>query len=146
MTNRLEGVVEQLRDEELRLITNREKLEQQLKAVDTDVRRIQAALVALGERPTGKSGKKTAPKLAANKQQISSLVEEVLRANAALETDALRLEVENRLKEKGLSRVGFAARFNEVLMDDQFVESPAGWKLVGETLSPMEQEADHQPV
>lgn len=144
--SRLEGVVEQLREEEVRLITSREKLEQQLKAVDTDVRRIQAALVALGERPTGKSGKKPAAKLAASKQQISDLVAEVLRDNEALETDALRRAVENRLKDNGLSRVGFAARFAEVLREDQFVESPAGWKLVRETTPPAEYEIDHQPA
>jgi hypothetical protein len=144
--SRLESVVEQLREEEVRLITSREKLEQQLKAVDTDVRRVQAALVALGEKPTSKSAKKPAAKLAANKQQISNLVAEVLRANEALETDALRLAVEGRLKDKGLSRVGFASRFSEVLREDQFVESPAGWKLVSETPACVEQAVDHQPV
>ncbi len=149
--SRLEGVVEQLREEEVRLITNREKLEQQLKAVETDMRRVQAALVALGEKPTGKTGKKAAPKLAASRQQVADLVAEVLRANEALETEALRVAVENRLKEKGLSRVGFAARFSEVLRDDQFVESPAGWKLVSDSTSveserPFEHHADHQTV
>ena len=133
MTGRLDAVIQQLREEEAELRAQREELEQRLKQIDVDAKRVQSALVALGDKSATKGGgKRPANKLAPSKEQIAEIVAEVLQLNEALETDTLRTKVESRLKSKGLSRMSFATRFQEALSDERFVESPAGWKLIRE--------------
>ncbi len=133
MTGRLDAVIQQLREEEAELKSQREELEQRLKQIDVDVKRVQTALIALGEKSAAKGGgKRSVSKLAPDKGQIAEIVAEVLQANEVLDTDVLRTKVESRLKSKGLSRIGFATRFQEALSDERFVESPVGWKLIDE--------------
>lgn len=133
MSNGFEGIIAQLKEEQIRLSSRKEELTAQLRDVEAEIKRAQAALAALGAKPATK--KAAGRKLNATRQQIASHAADVLRDLGTLELDALHREVEARVKKQGLSCVGFDARFKEALGEECFNESPAGWKLVADDVS-----------
>ena len=121
-------IVEKLRSEEARLKQQMEKLQVQVRNMESELSQVQGALVALGQKPAGKaSGKPIKP--AASKREIIAAISEVLHEQGVMETNALRELVEGRMANKGRSRQGFAGRFAEAIEDPRFVETPGGWRL-----------------
>ena len=128
MADRFEGIIAQLKEEKSRLSDRKEQLTAELRAIDADIKSVQSALAALGAKPTPqKPGGRT---IGATHEQSASLVAEVLRDLGTLDLDALHSQVRARMRSQRLSCVGFDARFKEVLAEERFNESPAGWKLV----------------
>jgi hypothetical protein len=121
----LSSIVEQLRQEERRLGTQQAELTVALTSLEADLKRVQGALSALGEKPATKSGRKAA----ATKKDVIQVISDVLHSQEVVENVALRRSVEVQLGEMGKSRQGLALRFEEALKDPRFVNTPAGYRL-----------------
>ncbi len=82
-------IVEKLRSEEARLKQQVEKLQVQFRDAESELTQIQAALVALGQKPAGKATSKPI-KPAASKREIVAAIAEVLDEQGVVETTALK--------------------------------------------------------
>ena len=126
---KLESIAEELRAEHSRLAEERNAVQARLKQMDVEIKRVEDALSALGQKPPqskAKPGRKPAPK----KEEVQQVVRAILGEQGALELEPLNTQVGAKLSELGRSKMGLALRLNEVLAGEEFIESPAGWKLV----------------
>lgn len=144
-------IVEKLRFEEARLKQHVEKLRAQFAKCESELTQVQAALVALGEKPKAKASGKPM-RTRASKREITMAIADVLGKHGVVETTRLKAIVEKLFEGRG--RQGFSVRFNESLEDARFVETPGGWRLAAEHEQEGEPEsegdaapvAEHQPA
>ena len=134
MEDRLANIKEQLRSEETEMLKLIELLKTQLAAKTKEVRRIQSALREL-EGGTAKPSVKKAKKPAASKNDVRAAVITVLEELGVAEHDALKRIVETHIVESGKSRMGFALRLKEVLAEERFIDTPAGYRLAEHELA-----------
>jgi hypothetical protein len=137
-------IVEKLRFEEARLKQQVEKLRAQFARCESDLTQVQAALVALGEKPKAKSGGKPM-RTRASKREIMTAIADVLGKHGVVETTRLKAMVEKMFEDRGHGRQGFSVRFNESLEDARFVETPGGWRLAADQEQDNESEVAAEP-
>lgn len=132
----LAGITEQLEKERTALSTKADRLRTDLAGIESDLKRVSAAIAALtghaeptpskkaSSGTTKKSGKK-----AAGKADVIRMIHSVLSEDAVLEAAELKARIEKLLAKEGFSRLGFALRFKEAISDSQFVDTPGGIRL-----------------
>jgi len=72
---------------------------------------------------------KKAKKPAASKNDVRAAVITVLEELGVAEQDALKRDIETHIVESGKSRMGLALRLKEVLAEERFIDTPAGYRL-----------------
>jgi hypothetical protein len=138
-------IVEKLRLEETRLKQQVEKLRAQFAKYESELTQVQAALVALGEKPKPKAAGKPM-RTRASKREIIAAISEVLGQHGVVETGRLKAAVEKSLDDRGRSRQGFSVCFNESLEDARFVETPGGWRLAAEHEADTHSDGGNEPM
>ena len=106
----VDTISEQLRAELQRLDGLRQTLKTQAKENADEIKRIETALAALGD-------KKQPRKQAATKSDVISAMESALQEQPALAADDLKAVVKTSIAESGRSLQGFALRFREALQE-----------------------------
>ena len=124
-------IVEQLRREETNLIDQLSKIQQQEKKSTGQLKQVQSALTALGEKPVGKPGGKSGKK-SVTKSDVIAAMEIVLRRSNGLQVEALKNATETNLREQGRSLAGFALRFKEALVDGRFSDASGSYRLANQ--------------
>lgn len=116
----LDQVAGQLRAEVCRIVAAKTQLQGQIDALDDEVKRLRAALVALGnkKRSVGQQ-EKPSPK-ALTTCDVVALVESVLSACDGMNVIMLRAEIERRIRSNGGTLIGFHLRFAKALKDLRF--------------------------
>ena len=129
MPERINSAITALQEEEETLLRRKSKLDEQASEIDAALKRVRAALTALGVRVAAKpSGKKGSSKPSPDKVVVREAVMAALQVET-LGADALRAEVERQLTERGYSRMGLSLRLKEVLGEEEFTESARGYLL-----------------
>ena len=127
--SKIQSIADDLRKEQSRLIEERNTVQARLEEMDAEIKRVEDALTALGQKTKQTKAKKSG-KPAPKREEVEQAVREILSEQGALELDPLKTQVGAKLTELGRSKMGLALRLKEVLAGEQFIESPAGWKLV----------------
>lgn len=127
MQERLEPVITNLQSEEATLLERRSALTQQVEELDASLKQVRGALAALGVQTTGKASGRRAAKPSPDRAVVREVVLAALDGRV-LQADQLRSEVEQRLQERGYSRMGLALRLKEVLGEPEFAETPEGYR------------------
>lgn len=136
MQDRLSDIKEQLRSEEADLLQLIERLNSELVSRKQEVGRIQAALRELEGEKKKQPAKKRVRKPAASKAQVRDVVVTLLQEHGVIEDKALMKLVENAVTDFGKSRMGLALRLKEVLGEERFVDTPAGYRLAEQESAP----------
>lgn len=121
----LSGIVEQLRSKRNELHGEVVDMRDTLKSAEAELKQIDQALQALGEK--AKTNKTTKP--AATKSDVVQAIEAQLSSGDVVEVDALKAAVSDDLLRAGKSRQGFALRFGEALKDKRFASGDDGVSL-----------------
>ena len=127
--NKLESIAKDLREEHSRLAEERNAVEARLHQMDAELKRVEVALSALGDKPKPAKAKSSKP--APKQEEVEQAVRQILAEQGALEMEPLKKQVAAKLGQQGRSKMGLALRLKEVLASKElFIESPAGWKLI----------------
>ncbi len=129
MEKRLDSIVTELRNEEEKLSAELQELQARAGELEAAVERVRSALEALGQKPERRPATRKASQKGARKEQVKELVVGVLVEEGPLELDELKQSVEKEAKRQGISRMGLALRLREVLKEDSFIETPAGYRM-----------------
>ena len=133
MEDRLADIKTQLRSEEANLQELVGRLQTELDSRAAELDRIQAALRELDGEKAKPAVKKTSRKPAASKAQVRDVIVTLLEEHCVIEEKPLMKLVEKAVTSFGKSRMGLALRFKEVLAEERFVDSPAGYRLAEQT-------------
>lgn len=133
-----DNIVQDLRDAEQRLVERHQSLQSELKDVEANLNRTRQAQAALGKKQK-KSFKNSKP--APTAKFVMGAIKQVLCSGEIIPETELKNKVETILNEQGKSKMGFALRFKEGLLDKSFEETAIGWRLAkseNEDISPEE--------
>ena len=100
--SKIQSIADDLREEHSRLSEQRNAVQARLGKMDAEIKRVEAALAALGEKPKpgkSKSGGKPAP----NQEDVEPAVRQILSEQGALELEPLKKQVGAKLAELGRS-------------------------------------------
>jgi hypothetical protein len=123
MSKRLATVIDELRAEETGVQADLDKLRQQVKSSEVQLKRIQKALSVLDEKPRHQSAGK---KPASTRREVIAAMIEILSTTGPVEEAKLKQLVANKIASQGKSRMGFALRFTEALHDKRFQRDEDG--------------------
>lgn len=121
-------ILETLRLEESRVVEEGKKLKASLKANKAELKQVRAALSALGAKP-GSSGRQPARRAVTQADVIAAMTV-VLADGSVVETEDLKKLVQKELSNSSKSLQGYALRFAEAIKEEQFIDTPAGLRLV----------------
>lgn len=117
-------IAEQLRQQELTLNQRHAELKVQLRQADGELRRIRAALRALGQ-PIGGAEKRPAS-TALTTRDVFQLIDDILVSGNPASAGVLRAQVEARARAAGRSLIGFHLRFAKALQNEKFLVAGTG--------------------
>lgn len=123
-------VAEQLRAEVCRLVAVKNQLHGQIDALDDELKRLRAALVALGNKKRSVGQQEKAIPKALTTGDVIALVESVLSACDRMNVTMLRAEVERRIRSNGGTLIGFHLRFAKAIKDGRFLMDQGDCRLV----------------
>ena len=134
--NRLAAIADDLREERSRLDELISGLQTQLAAIQGERERTVKALSALGEKPARKN---KAAKESVTKGEVADMVAAILNEHGPMMIEPLKDELSRRVSATGRSLQGLALARKAALKDNtRFVDTPGGYRLVSEEVSPVE--------
>lgn len=111
-------------------LTETTDLRTQLTEAEKELEQVDAALIAIGEKPSrGKAKKRASGKSrlpCATKDEVLAVIHEVLSENGTVPEDDLKSLAGEKLRERGKSLSMFAALFAKCLADPSLAEPSAG--------------------
>lgn len=127
----LEGIKQQLQQEQSEIRAKAEKLRSELQAMDENLERIDSAIAALDgtagvSRPVKTTATKERKKItnpSAGKADVIKYMQEILTEKGKMAEDGLKEAVESKLKEANYTLMGFSLRFKEAKGDARFIVS-----------------------
>lgn len=120
-------ILKRLRDEHELLALKRTKLKHATKENEDELKRIETALSALGEKPANRKSSKRA----ATKNNVIAVIELALQERSPRKKEELMECTKLAIADGGKSLQGFALRFKEAIQDSRFVDTPEGYRLHG---------------
>ncbi len=125
----LEGIKQQLQQEQSEIRARADKLRSELQAMDDNLERIDSAIAALdgtaaGSRPVKAAAAKERKRItnpSASKADVIKYMQEVLTDKGKMSEGELKEAVEGKLKEASFTLMGFSLRFKEAKGDARFV-------------------------
>lgn len=124
MNATMDQVQELLRSQLSPLDARAEELEKELANVNSNRKRLQAALEALGAPPAKPKGRST--RKCVTKDVVIQLIEQLLSGVSPLSPNDLDQQVRAKVKELGYSLSGITLRINEALKERQFGRTADG--------------------
>jgi len=118
-------ILQQLRAEHESLALKRAKLKHATKENEDDLKRIETAMSALGEKPANRKSSKKA----ATKSDVIDALELALQQHSPSSHDDLLELAKAAIAGSGKSLQGFALRFKEALRDARFIDTTEGYRL-----------------
>jgi hypothetical protein len=130
-TSGLEGIKQQLQQEQLEIRAKADKLRSELQAMDENLERIDTAIAALdgtasGSRPAKATAVKERKKItnpSAGKADVIKYMQEILAEKGKMAEGELKEAVESKLKEANYTLMGFSLRYKEAKGDARFLVS-----------------------
>lgn len=124
----LDGIKQQLQQEQSEIRAKADKLRSELQAMDENLERIDSAIAALdgtagGSRPAKAAPIKERKKItnpSANKADVIKFMESLLEERGKMNENELKEAVESKLKESNYTLMGFSLRFKEAKADARF--------------------------
>jgi hypothetical protein len=134
----LDDIVRHLENQRVQVAAKSAQLHDAVAAIEAELARLDGAIAALRGKPlTGPSGmpttavsaKRKAAAPAASRDQVADLMTSTLRQHGMMLEEKLKVAVENQLVAAGFSRMGYALRFKEAMVDGRFASVDGGVTL-----------------
>jgi hypothetical protein len=115
------------------------ELQGRLESLARELSCVSAALSALDgveSKATTRAVGKNRPSLpAANKAEVVTFINDILSSGESVDQTQLRAQLDAKVTEAGLSRLGLSLRFNEALADPRFLIGVGGIRLKDESVT-----------